>query len=140
MPAINLDEIFAITIRPVTPDDLGYVISTFERSLRPEFLDANNTDFGHSIRAKINRLLYADGNILIATPPEDTNRILGWVFYDSTAVHYCYVRSTHRLTGIARRLLTRAGHNTKPLVVTSITKDARTISITKHPIRYLPPL
>lgn len=137
MKMSNLDSVFDIAIRTVVPNDLGYCIDTYENALRPYYTMASRADFSHAIKTKLNTLLAGDGSILVAVPPTDTQRILGWILFDATAVHFVYVRNTHRGIGVARRLVTKAGHAKNPIPVTQITNTLLLISH-KFAIQYLP--
>ena len=134
-----IERVFEFVPRPMDDSSLGYVISTWERSLRPEYMDAENVDFGRAVRKRINQLILDGATFTLAVKPDDPNAIIGWICFDAHQVHYVYVRNTYRRVGVARRLVALAGVPTTPISATHLTKSARDIRAT-HPIRYLPQL
>lgn len=96
-----------VVVRTITPDDRGFVISSFLRSQRNEGdrgLIANDTYFAF-MRPEAERI--ASGPVLIAHAPHDQWLILGWLGYEAEplALSYAYTRFSFRRMGVFDSLL-----------------------------------
>jgi GNAT superfamily N-acetyltransferase len=129
-------QIDKIGIRPAHVDDLGYVIDTMGRSLRPEYPDMRTSDFAGWIRARISRVLDAGAEILIAHDGEAPELIRGYVVFDPTVLHYLFIRAEFRGEGLGRRLLEATGLKGE-LVCTHLTAAGRRYKAS-HNMRFVP--
>lgn len=136
-PTNEFADLVDVRVRPGVPDDLGYVIDTWGRSLRGEYPDARTTDFVDGVKRGIARRLQ-DARVLVAYPKAEPSLILGWTCVGHAVIHFVYVRQAYRRLGLARRLIEETGHG-QPLHVDAMTNDLRAIR-RSHPeaIRYLP--
>lgn len=127
-----------VLIREAEPTDLGYVIDTFGKTLRPEYRDMRTTDFAGWSKAHLQRLLHIDDSwLFIAHPPTEPEVIWGYAFGWKKTLHFAYVREAHRRGGILRKLLGRPGVSMDELCVTHITESGRELKRAKN-WRYVP--
>lgn len=100
-----------ITIRPMVPEDLSFVIATWLNSFKDSDLCRRMTK-GEYFKTyePIVKDLIGQSETLIACLADDPDVILGYIVrYDET-IHYCFVKDSWRKLGIFKMLL---GNTTK---------------------------
>jgi GNAT superfamily N-acetyltransferase len=110
----------ACTIRRGKPDDLAFIVDSWTKHGHRGERMRDATRHVRSLLARDPVALAAmtsgerEGSIrslLVAHVPDDANAILGWALIEAsrtdapTCIQYVYVRSTARLQGVARSLL-----------------------------------
>lgn len=100
---------FEFEPREATADDMGYVFSTLEASLRKEYRTASNADFAAACRELISSELTKGAQLLVAGT---SSSLWGWCLVRAGVVVYVYVRARYRGARIATRLLAAAGIDT----------------------------
>jgi hypothetical protein len=124
-----IEQVFDFVPREVTPDDIGFILNSFERSLRPEFRDATSKDFSAAAKAFLNREIAKGASIVVASPPNDPHTIWAWMMVDSFRVLYCFVLPKFRCARICTRLLDHLGiDRSQPIPVAFMTDLARKVS------------
>lgn len=114
----SLEAVFPFQARPGTPDDAGYIISTFEESLWPSYRGTvRRSDFSRAAKAAILAELRRGASLLIASPEADPSVVWGWSLSSNEAVFFAYVRSRCRRARICTRLLQAAGIDTQEEIV-----------------------
>lgn len=102
-------------IRPVLDSDINFILSTWLKSYYEELrrngskgvIYPKDDVFFQGHQDKIKELIKI-ASIDVCTAPDDDNQIIGWIAYDSNAIHYCYVKQVFRKMGVARALRTKA--------------------------------
>lgn len=109
-----------IAIRPVTPDDMRFVLSSWKRTWRvsPWAGVVRNDQYFDSIAAVIEGLIMRGAKILVACPEDRPTAILGWLCSETvksgeTVVHYCYTKDPYLGLQINEKLLATS-EGTKP--------------------------
>jgi GNAT superfamily N-acetyltransferase len=95
-----------IALRPYNKVwDEEFVYSTWLKSYRlsPTCRGVPLPIYNKGQRARINKII-DEGNILVATNPDEERVIYGYIVYGSEVVHYIYVKGAYRKMGIARAL------------------------------------
>ena len=120
-----LEAVFPFTARPGTPDDVGYVLDTFEEALWPEYRGTTRRgDFSRAIRAAVMDSIVTGATLLIASPEADPTVIWGWTLTAGDVVVFAYVREKSRQARICTRLLQAAGiDTTEEIKVRHLTKS-----------------
>lgn len=113
-------------IRSMLDSDVNFILSTWLKSYYEE-LRRNGAKgvqypkddvFFQGHQDKIKDILKR-AKCEICTAPDDDNQIIGWVVYDPSSIHYCYVKQIYRKMGVAKALVSRAltarsySHHTK---------------------------
>jgi hypothetical protein len=140
-----VERVFEFVPRLGGPSDVGFVLNTLERSLRPEYLDAENQDFARAVRTMLTRELEAGAEILVASPQTDPSMIWGWLLvrlHPERKVVFGYVRSHYRRARILTRLIRAAGFDEgEEVPFAFVTADARKlVRSSTLVLRYAPEL
>ena len=120
-----LEAVFPFTARPGTPDDVGYVLDTFEEALWPEYRGTTRRgDFSRAIRAAVLDSISDGASLLIASPEAGPAVIWGWTLTAGNIVVFAYVQLQRRQARICTRLLQAAGiDTTEEIKVRHLTKS-----------------
>lgn len=118
--------------RVMEEGDLNFVLSTWLKSYR---VDAKE-DLVNPVVSRIPGRTYFKGqeaaikkilknaSVLVACDKDDPSFITGYFVFESTKLHYLYVKGTFRNRGIARKLLDQSGLDlTHPFEFTHHTPD-----------------
>lgn len=94
------------------PEDLSFVYATWLRSYRHSSAFAKKiTDrvFYLAHHAAIERILARGATVLVCTPADSPEVILGYAVTEGTTLHFVYVKKPFRRLGIASGLLAGEG-------------------------------
>jgi GNAT superfamily N-acetyltransferase len=100
-----------MNVRQMQIEDVAFVMSSWKRSWRtsPWAGVIRNDEYYASITSTIDGLIARGATILVATPDDRPDRILGWVCYevvdDATCIHYLYVKDAFLRMGIGAQLV-----------------------------------
>lgn len=97
----------ALKLRSALGSDLNFIFDTFRESMRMD------SSLGRSCKASIfkrefNRVidhLLEKAKTTIACMVEDENVILGYLIWEPSIIHYCFVKRAFRGMGIAKELV-----------------------------------
>ena len=123
------------TFRVGKPDDLGYVINTWENSMRHRYREAKRSDYAAQVRNSLNIWLMSGTDLYVA---EQDGLIAGWLLCGMGTVVYCYVRRRFRRQGVAKQLLNSAAIDTDELRVRYMTDTVQQLIEAGKNIRYVP--
>lgn len=133
--------IFTFKLRPAEETDLAYILDTWLEGMAGEYRDVRKSDYEHEARRSILDILQRLTTVVVIASPVDAPSVI-WAYLvaEPDALHWLYVRRTHRRLGIARRLFKSVtGDAPGPHVVTHMTASARKIkSRYRNLFRYLP--
>ena len=99
-----------INIRPATADDLPFIFNSWLKAYKHSSLFAKRIKhevFFKYHHAVVERILARGATVLVATPVDDQNTILGYVVaepLDVPTLHFVYVKAPFRRFGIGRQL------------------------------------
>lgn len=98
-----------INIRPYQIIDHDFICSSYLNSTYYNSLDrtvrlVKKIDHDKAMDKKINALV-AESVVLVATPENDSDLIVGYILFGFDILHYCYVKKDFRQMGVASRLL-----------------------------------
>lgn len=112
----------AIKQRPVQPNDINFLYSTFLRGTYygNDFYKKidKKAFFEHYERVLAHMLAKPTLTIRVACLADEPDIILGWTAYEGETLHFSYTKDAWRQKGIAKSLLQDANINT----VTHLTK------------------
>lgn len=97
-------------LRPMREDDRNYVLSSWLRSYAEsgEFRGVTRAVYFALYEPLVKRLLERS-TVAVATLPEATDVVLGWMAIEDDALHYLLVKPRWRKLGIAKWLLGSIG-------------------------------
>ena len=132
--------IFTFTLRPAVETDVAYILDTWLEGMASEYRDVRKSDYETQARLHILRILERGPGVAIASPVDEPSVIWAYIVVEGQAIHWCYVRRSHRRLGIARRLVTTVLPNTPaPLAISHITGVVRKIKQSHRDLfRFLP--
>ena len=116
-----------VSVRPMREDEENFILNSWLRSLRAHsnyFTNIPSSIYfeahGDSIRMNLSH-----SKVLVATPRDDDDIIIGYIVYEDrtpkySIVHYVYVKGHFRKMGLAKVLYALAT-DSKPVFVTHIT-------------------
>lgn len=123
-------------------EDRNFILSTWLRSYRnsPFTKYIPSQLYFDSHQRVIERLWNKpNAKTIVACLDEDQNVILGYLAYDTAAIHFCYVKETLQGEGIARTLLKHARIDLNEVHhFTHFTKPMETIHVKYRTLRYNP--
>lgn len=140
-----------IMLRNVAESDMDFIYDSWMRSFRKA--GANKLipdDFYKAWHStNIEKTLKSGSKILIACSADNIDSVLGWLCYTEydgePVVHFIYVKSKYRLSGMAKVLMRKAGF-TDSIICTSITYITNTHNkedvpfLSRYKVAYLPGL
>lgn len=125
-----------IILRGPTENDFNFLIDSWSKELKGHFpykLIPEKTFFiGQN---KIINLLLKNSLVLIASPKEYCDQILGYIVFEKieqeTIIHFTYVKKVFRNNGIGKKLLHAADErfSTKPIIITHLPRSVSNIDI-----------
>lgn len=133
-----------INIRTYSHDDHDFICSSYLNSTYYNSLDRSTrlvSKFEHdkAMDRKINQLV-TDSSVLIATPQDDIDLIVGYLIFDDESLHYVYVKKDFRQMGIALSLIKSVEiENRFQLVYTHLSKYSQYITNKLPPDAYYNP-
>lgn len=99
-------------IRPMREGDVNFILSTWLKSYYEELRRNGHKGVvypkddiffqGHQGRIKQH---LPSMTVMVCTPPDDENQIIGWLAGDQSALHYVYVKQVFREMGVAKALM-----------------------------------
>lgn len=104
-----------MNIRPMGDSDLNFVLSTWLKSyyealkfyasgsVRVPYPKDDVFFQGHQAKIKA-LLLNPNTHCLVCVAPDDNDQIIGWLVYDRSTLHYCYVKHVFRNLGAGKKL------------------------------------
>jgi hypothetical protein len=122
-----------INIRTYHHDDHDFICSSYLNSTYYNSLDRSTrlvSKFEHdkAMDRKINQLV-TDNSVLIATPLDDIELIVGYLICNDDCLHYVYVKKDFRQMGIAFKLIKSFGiENVSQLAYTHLSKYSHYIT------------
>lgn len=94
-----------IAIRAAKPYDTPLIFSSWLRSYKAcRDKHVEQTVYFKEHHKLIDRLL-AEGQVLVATPQDDADTILGWCVKSGGCLHFVYVKEAFRRLGIGKALV-----------------------------------
>jgi GNAT superfamily N-acetyltransferase len=93
-----------ISFRPPEVSDYNFILSSWLKSARLQYRDVDDSVYFSAFKTKVRNKL-ARKDTVLAVDPESPELILGYVNYDSEAIHYLYVKHALRNFGIASQLI-----------------------------------
>jgi GNAT superfamily N-acetyltransferase len=119
-----------IKIRPYSSADTSFVMDSWLKSYRLNSFDNAVVSVPPSIYFAKHRNLIASAidrcDVLVATPSDADDTILGWACMDREVLHYVYVKERFKRWGVASRLLERLP---RYVVYTHNTRDAHRLYV-----------
>lgn len=98
-----------VILRIGEPKDYGYCCASWLESLRAaQHPSANARAWRDALSESVARRLRA-GSLVVACDSDDADRLYGFACAERDVLHYVYVRSTRRGSGLAARLVVALG-------------------------------
>lgn len=134
-----------LSVRTMRPTDLPFVYNSWLKSYKTRSQFARRiTDevFYRWHKLVVERILGRAGTqVLVATPKDDADTILGYLVVENQEVpvaHFAYVKTSFRRLGIARALLDRAGLDPAYSEFTHWTRDMDWVTEKLKTFKYNP--
>lgn len=106
-----------LIVRPAVPEDLGYIIDSWLRTMRVDYGAMDDDHYWTWMKPKIKRILVnADTHVCVTCSSDDPSTIIGWVATtDNKFVYWGVVRSTFRKMGLVKQMT--AGMNIQGIMM-----------------------
>jgi hypothetical protein len=100
-------EIIPVALRRAVPTDMGLVYDSWLKSFRDQNAEMRSSDYYEFQRKRIDTILAAGAQILVAHPDGTPNVIAAWVCLDRivSIFHYVYTVAHYRHRGYAGKLV-----------------------------------
>jgi hypothetical protein len=127
-----------INIRPYELNDHDFICSSYLNSTYYNSLDRsvrliNKFDHDKAMDRKINSML-TESMVLMATPEDDSDLIVGYMIFNQECLHYLYVKKDFRSMGISLLLLKSVDiDNHSQLIITHLSKYSHFITSKLNP-------
>lgn len=117
-------------IRNAREDDLPFIYQTWLNSYGGDSVigkSVRRSVYQREYKRVINKILF-DASTIVAHKPDDDVVIYGYLVFDYSILHYCFVKEAFRFSGIAKDLVIKAhGKNVLPCFYTHHTKHLQPI-------------
>ncbi len=102
-------EAIDVVLRPATADDVSFIFATWLNNFKNSSYHAKRIrkDVFYREHHKVIEDLLPNCSVLVATPSDDSNTILGYIVAEpaDNIVHFTYVKAAFRNLGIAKQLI-----------------------------------
>lgn len=96
-----------VMLRPAVKTDMGLVYDSWLKSFRADNPEMRSSDYYEFQRKRIDSILAAGAQVIVAHPEGTPNVIAAWVCLDTivSMFHYVYTVAHYRHRGYARKLV-----------------------------------
>jgi ribosomal protein S18 acetylase RimI-like enzyme len=103
----------SVIIRSMTEADIPFIFSSWLKSYKNSQPHVDS-DIYYQGQHKLIECILQGNNVLISSPEEDQDTIIGYIVYSADCLHWLYVKSTYRNMGFARSMIDVAFQSKTP--------------------------